>query len=112
MNNRIINTDGLYGHPMFFEVLEEMARLHDKKGRDYGIGKDTLGNVRASEHWGIPGWVGTMVRLNDKIIRLQNAAKGSALANEGVEDSLIDIACYAVVALVLFREAHDGSRDS
>jgi hypothetical protein len=49
-----------------------------------------------------------MVRLNDKIIRLQNAAKGSALANEGVEDSLIDIACYAVVVLVLFREAQDG----
>ena len=80
--------------------------MHDKKGRDYGIGIDTLGNVRSSEQWGIPAWIGTLVRANDKVVRLQNAAKGSALVNEGIEDSLMDLAAYAVIALVLYREAN------
>ena len=105
MNKRYEN---LYGHPMFFQVLEEMALLHDKKGRDYGIGVDTLGNVRSSEQWGIPAWIGSLVRANDKIVRLQNAARGSALVNEGIEDSLMDLAAYAVIALVLYREASDN----
>jgi len=103
MNERFEN---LHGHPMFFEVLDEIASLHDKKGRDYGIGVDTLGNVRSSEQWGIPAWIGTLVRANDKIVRLQNAAKGSDLANEGVEDSLMDLAAYSIIALVLYREAN------
>jgi len=97
--------ENLHGHPMFFQVLEEMALLHDKKGRDYGIGADTLGNVRSSEQWGVPSWIGTLIRANDKIVRLQNAAKGSALVNEGIEDSLMDLAAYAIIALVLYRES-------
>ena len=96
----------LHGHPMLFQVLEEMDLLHDRKGRDYGIGIDTLGNVRSSEQWGIPAWIGTLVRANDKVVRLQNAAKGSALVNEGIEDSLMDLAAYAIIALVLYREAN------
>ncbi len=97
--------ENLHGHPMFFQVLEEMSLLHDKKGRDYGIGVDTLGNVRSSEQWGVPAWIGTLIRANDKIVRLQNAAKGSALVNEGIEDSLMDLAAYAIIALVLYRES-------
>ena len=93
-----------HGNPHFFEVLEELASMHEKKGKDYGTGQDPLANVRASVNWGIPDWVGTMVRANDKIIRLQNAAKGSTLVNEGIEDSLLDLASYAIIALVLYRE--------
>lgn len=93
-----------YGNPHFFEVLEELASMHEKKGKDYGTNQDPLANVRASVHWGVPDWVGTLIRANDKVIRLQNAAKGSTLANEGIEDSLLDLASYAVIALVLYRE--------
>jgi hypothetical protein len=38
---------------------------------------------------------------------LQSAAKGSKLVNEGVEDSLIDLASYAIIALALYREDND-----
>jgi hypothetical protein len=36
--------------------------------------------------------------------RLQLAASGSTLTNEGIEDSLIDLAVYAIIALILYRE--------
>ena len=96
-----------YGNPMFFQILEELRALHTKKGQDYGTVSDPLANVRASVDWGVPGWVGTLIRANDKVIRLQSAAKGSKLVNEGVEDSLIDLASYAIIALALYREDND-----
>lgn len=88
----------------FFGITNEMAMLSAKKQQDYGLAGDPYSNVRASEAFGIPGWVGTLMRAQDKMKRLQKAAQGSEMANESVEDSLIDLANYAVIALILYRE--------
>lgn len=88
----------------FYDVLEEARAMHDRKNADYGEDEDPFSNVRASEDFGIPAWVGCMTRANDKMRRLQKAAKGGELANESVEDSLMDLAVYALIALCLFRE--------
>ena len=88
----------------FENVLQEMKELHDKKRSDYCRKEDPFANVRASEDFGVEGWVGAMIRANDKMRRLQAAAKGSTLRNEGVEDSLIDMAIYSVIALTMYRE--------
>lgn len=100
---------GTGGDGRFFDILGEMWDLHLKKGNDYGSGGDLLANLRASEDYGIPAWVGALIRQNDKLIRLKNVAKGGNLANESAEDSLIDNACYAVLALLLYREARHTS---
>jgi hypothetical protein len=72
----------------FSEVLAEMQAMHDKKSQDYGVQADPFANVRASEDFGIPGWLGTIVRLNDKITRIKSFAKNGSLANESLRDSL------------------------
>lgn len=87
----------------FIEAVQEVIEMHNRKGADYGSKEDTFANVIASEQWGIPPWVGTMMRANDKMVRLQSAARGSTLKNEGIEDSLLDIATYSLIALCLFR---------
>ena len=88
----------------FEQVLEELRAMHDKKQTDYGRTGDPFSNVRASEAFGIPGWVGAMTRANDKMRRLQKFAAEGNLANESVEDSLIDLAVYAIIGLILYRE--------
>lgn len=93
------------GDPRFHAILREMGALHDKKQADYGTPGDPFANVRASEDWGIPGWIGGLVRANDKMKRLKNFARKGALHNESAEDSMIDIAVYAIISLVLYREA-------
>jgi Nucleotide modification associated domain 1 len=90
----------------FQAILTEMKELHDKKSQDYGRNGDLFYNIRQSEEFGIPAWVGCLVRANDKMKRLQLASQGSKLANEGVEDSLIDLANYAVIALIEYRRAN------
>lgn len=88
----------------FHELLEEAGNLHDLKQQDYGSDSDPFANVRGSTDWGIPGWVGALVRLNDKVKRLQAFARKGELANESATDSMMDIAVYALIALVLYEE--------
>lgn len=94
----------------FEDILREMKRLHDKKQLDYGSKSDPFANVRASEQFGIPGWLGAVLRANDKMSRLKSFAEKGVLANEPIEDSLIDLANYAVIALVLYREEIDDGK--
>lgn len=94
------------GSERFHEILRNLGELHDKKQADYGRPDDPFANVRASEEWGVEAWLGAMVRANDKIRRLQTYAQTGKLSNEGVEDSLMDLAVYSIIALVLFEEEH------
>lgn len=88
----------------FMRAIGEIIELHNKKQADYGRTNDPFANVRASADFGVPAWVGCMIRANDKMKRIQKAASGGQLVNESVEDSLMDLATYALIGLVLFRE--------
>ena len=92
----------------FMSVINEIIELHEKKQSDYGrsdIG-DPFANVRASEDFNIPGWLGAVIRANDKVRRIQKFARSETLVNESVEDSLMDAAVYFIIALCLFRESN------
>jgi len=88
----------------FYELLGELGALHAKKQADYGRGDDPFANVRASSDWGVPGWVGALIRGTDKLRRLQSLISNGKLQNESAEDSLRDLAVYAIIALVLFEQ--------
>jgi hypothetical protein len=88
----------------FTETLKELQALHDKKNHDYGTVGDPFANVRASEDFGVDAWLGTIIRLNDKITRIKSFARNGNLENESLRDSLIDIAVYAAIALTLYDQ--------
>jgi hypothetical protein len=88
----------------FHDIMKELGDLHDKKQADYGRGDDPFANVRGSVEWGIPPWVGAMVRATDKVKRLQNFARKGELQNESVIDAFMDLAVYAIIAMVLYEE--------
>ena len=110
MKKQISTTPSLVGDPEFEKVIQEVLAMHQRKGADYGTDQDFFANVSASAKWGVDPWVGAMMRLNDKVIRLQQAATRGSLMNEGIEDSMLDIATYAVIALCLFRRAGGSDR--
>lgn len=93
----------MHRHPKsqrFHEVLKELGDLHDRKQADYGQPDDPFANITASREWGIPPHVGSLLRMNDKVQRLKAWVTKGTLANEGAEDSIRDIAVYAIIALV------------
>jgi hypothetical protein len=89
------------------KLLREVQEMHDRKQADYGREGDPFANVRSSNEWGVPSWVGALIRGTDKIKRLQKAARGASLRNESIEDSLIDLIVYACIALILWREENE-----
>ncbi len=110
------NKDGVFtyppGHPEFEKILDEIRELHRRKSADYGNKEDLFANINASKEFGIPAWLGAMVRANDKVSRIKTYANKKTLANESLEDSLLDLAAYAIISLVLFREQNNGSSHS
>lgn len=100
------------GSQRFHEILQELGALHDKKQKDYGTDADPFANVRGSHEWGIPPWMGALLRGTDKMKRLQKFARHGELANEVVEDSFRDLAVYAIIGLVLFEEAQEEAQNA
>lgn len=96
----------------YFDLLDRMKALHASKSRDYGSETDPLANIRNGALFvGIEPWKGAMVRLSDKVTRLATFNRTGSLHHEGVEDNLLDLASYALLALLLYREENGGAAD-
>jgi len=96
-------------HPLtqkFYDALAEVKKLHHAKGADYGSFEDPFMNVREGEEFGIEPWKSAINRGNDKMVRIKRYAKTGTLENESVRDSFLDLANYALIALVLWEEAN------
>ena len=95
----------------FYDLCDSLKEMHRLKSTDYGCptGTDPLANIRnGAKFVGIPAWKGAMVRLSDKVTRLATFNATGSLTFEGVEDNLIDLASYALLSLLLYREEQDA----
>lgn len=96
----------------FFDLCDFLKEIHRKKSSDYGCpsGTDPLANIRNGARFvGIPAWKGAMVRLSDKVTRLATYNVTGQLENESLEDNLIDLASYSLLALLLHQEEQGGA---
>lgn len=78
----------------FEDVTINLRNLYDAKNRDYG---DSFG--QSFQKWGLPM---ACIRLGDKLNRLESFAqkKDMQVNDESVEDTLMDMANYAIMTLV------------
>ena len=82
-------------------ILNELAKILYKKHEDYGPM-----NIA-----GAPGGAmnGLRVRMYDKLARLNNLADTGDTPNyESIEDTLIDLANYAIIGLLVQRGQWEG----
>jgi hypothetical protein len=92
----------------FLELLEEMEQLHKYKSADYGSQDDPLANIRnGADFVNIDPWKAAFVRIADKVQRLRTYCRTGRLVHEGVRDTLLDLAAYSLLAIVLFDEERD-----
>jgi len=97
----------LYGHPRFYELIEEMKQIHSDKNHDYAGDNDPLANFKASKRIGIDPFIGANIRLQDKVARIENFIKTGEfkVKGESLKDTYIDLANYALLSLILFEES-------
>jgi hypothetical protein len=96
----------------FYDLCDRLKAMHAGKSQDYGCpsGNDPLANIRNGATFvGIEPWKGAMVRLSDKVTRLATFNATGRLGHEGVEDTLLDLASYSLLALLLYQEEQGGT---
>lgn len=78
---------------IFLDYLESMKNLYLKKNHDYG---DSV-----SKTFDEYGLVSFLVRMDDKMNRIKtlNKIQDTAVRGEKIEDTLLDLANYAILAL-------------
>lgn len=87
----------------FDSVLDEMKELHAKKNKDYkGSFHDLF------KEYGMPYALG---HLEEKLNRVKAITEngGNAVKNDHIEDSVIDLACYAVMLYVELKNKKNGT---
>ena len=88
----------------FADVANELIKLHDKKDNNYGNSYSKL--------FADLGEVAGLVPLHNKLDRLTNLVKNPTFNFfESKEDTLMDLASYAIMMLVELRNAHRTTID-
>lgn len=100
----LLDNPPLLGSHEFRAKLRALRLLHAKKATDYGSDDDPFANIRASEMSGIEPWRGAWVRASDKVFRMNRYCNRGSLANEGVTDTLEDLASYCLITSLLHAE--------
>lgn len=92
VNNPLQLPNDSFGH-----ILGELAELHEKKNKDYGDAAH-----KAYERHGIDYY---LIMLEQKLLRASNLnkTKDSILNFESMEDSLLDLANYAIMSVDSLR---------
>lgn len=91
----------------YIELLDQMKDLHVRKNAGYaGDDPDPWANFRMCEKFGIPSFLGCLVRLSDKYIRVTNLVKNpkNEQVGESIKDTLFDLAAYSLIAVCLLEE--------
>lgn len=85
--------DGVFNGRSFESICCELMALHEHKNKDYGGAFD-----KSMDKYGV---VSLLIRFNDKFERLESLFKNgkAEVTDESFEDTLQDIACYAIMGL-------------
>lgn len=94
----------------FQELIEKMQDIQKRKNAGYaGQGNpDPWANFRMAEMFGVSSFIGCLVRMSDKFIRIANLVKNpkNEQVNESITDTLLDLANYCLIAICLYEEEH------
>lgn len=84
----------------FAKIIDGMFDLYVKKNSNYGNSFTKL--------WGDLGPIAGLVPLHNKLDRLTNLVKGGKNDFESVQDTLLDLANYAIMNVIEMRRGEEG----
>ena len=88
---------------LFKEITEEMYKIYKMKNEDYGSS--------VSDRYKDFGIVSFLVRIQDKVNRLKTLTKKESLVkDEKIEDTLLDLANYSILALIELKMEENNER--
>lgn len=82
------------------QICNQLNRIYAAKNKDYGNS--------FSKQFNEYGITSSVIRIEDKFLRLKQLSKNKAqVKNETIEDTLLDLANYAIMTVIELREEED-----
>ena len=105
-DKRIVLLKARFKDNTALDILDNMQAVYEAKDNDYSATDLPMGNLRKCEEAGIDAWRGCLVRIGDKMSRLENFLKKKEylVISEKAEDTVIDLANYAILMACLIQE--------
>ena len=105
-DQRIVLLKEMFKEETALNILDNMQAVYEAKDSDYSASGLPMGNLRKCEDAGIEAWRGCLVRIGDKMSRLENFLKEKEylVISEKAEDTVIDLANYAILMSCLIEE--------
>jgi hypothetical protein len=102
----IFQIKGMFKDETALNILDNMQSVYEAKDNDYSATGLPMGNLRKCEDAGIDAWRGCLVRIGDKMSRLENFLKEKEylVISEKAEDTVVDLANYAILMSCLIEE--------
>ena len=106
------------GHPMFYEILEELKKLHDIKNAQYATPDNPLANFYRTgqlckklfkdsiNNKALCMALCYMSKQVDGVMEIVGESKKNTI--EELNDKLKDIAVYAILAIILNKEGKEA----
>lgn len=95
------------------KLFESIVDLHIRKNAGYAglYTKDPWANFRMAEWFHVSPFVGCLIRMSDKLIRIKNLSDHPEAdqVQESITDALYDLAIYAVIAICLLEQEISGA---
>jgi hypothetical protein len=100
--------------PKIFAILDEMQSVYEAKDSDYSENDLPMGNLIESQELGIDPWKGVLLRIGDKKRRIGSFVKKKdfLVKDEAVTDTLIDMANYSILGLILWSNKFKGTKEN
>jgi len=105
-DQRIVRLKERFKDNTALDILDNMQSVYEAKDYDYSATGLPMGNLRKCEDAGIDAWRGCLVRIGDKMSRLENFLKEKEylVISEKAEDTVVDLANYAILMSCLLEE--------
>lgn len=86
----------------FYDVLDDIRKLHIDKSKQYGTDQDPYANIRRSTEFGVKAWIYCAVECGNCLKRLENIAKGRNI--EDPINAFNDLATWAILSRLFFEK--------
>ena len=88
----------------FKSITSQMLNTYIKKNHDYGNSFD-----KSMDEFGMTS---AIIRMNDKLERLKTLSKKESMVkDESVQDTLLDLANYAIMTVMYLKKQNHGYKD-
>jgi len=110
-----------FGHPLFYEIVENLKQLHSEKNRQYASKGDPLGNfyrvgrlldklLKDDVSRPMAACMALVAKQIDGVYEIIGENKKNTV--DSLEDKLQDIAVYAILAMIINREENGAKPKS